>query len=190
MWRVFFKGVIACVCLLGCTQDREKTVEVPRFHEMPLLCDVAQISVSCTFRSTEVDPSIEHLVTPSFPEVVEKWAKKCFVASGTQGQMRVIIEEASISAFPVAEPQGFFASTFFSPKIQYTAYCVIKLEIHKAAHIPLHTHRVYVSVSKKAGRDISEENRDILLRAMMHNMLERLHTEVLNKAINTAFING
>ncbi|MDR0407254.1 MAG: hypothetical protein LBH38_04240 [Holosporales bacterium] len=170
---------IVCVYLCGCSADKESASVTELFYQTPIALDTANVSMVRAFHPTELAPHLEHLVTPSFPEVVESWAEKCLIPSGAHGQTRVIIEEASICAFPVAEPQGFFASTFTTPKVQYTAQCLMTLEKKDAAKAPAYSHRIQVSVNKVAERDISAEKRDTILRTIMREILERLHAELI-----------
>jgi hypothetical protein len=176
---IFLWGLIACVCLLGFTYYKEKKSTVDPIYKMPISFDVAKISVSCTFHPTETAPNVEHLVTPSFPEVAQQWAEKILTASGAQGQINVVIEEASITAFPVAEPRGFWVSILSSSKVQYTARCVIRLETRKTAHASPSAYCVQASVNKVTEQNVSAEKRDVVLRDMMQSTLECLRAELL-----------
>jgi hypothetical protein len=137
---------------------------------------VAHVSVvPATQVSEGLSTSVE--MTPPFSESIVRWAEKNLVAGGTQGEAQAVVESASLDVFPVAEPQGFFASTFATAKVQYTAHCVLVLQQKKAGKSPI-TYRVQVSVKKTAERDPSPKARETVLRTLVQEVLLRLRQEV------------
>lgn len=113
--RAFALSLGLALALGACTSSAPlappENVEITFQHRAPINLDIARIEIVDAYEPPLRHPNVEHLHALSPSEVATRWTAERLRAVGRQGQITLIIQDASVVEEPIKVADGF--SGFF-----------------------------------------------------------------------------
>lgn len=144
-------------------------------NRAPLRLNVAQVNVAQSYQPPMKLPNVDHTLPTPPIMAIKQWAGQRFVAAGTQGNLEITIEDASVIETPLAKKDGLTGFFTDDQEARYDAHIKITIRLYDGVNT--------ISVAEATAetsrwRTINEKATVAQREAMFNSMLQEMITQL------------
>lgn len=148
-------------------------------NRAPIRLNVAQITITENYRAPMALPNVDHTL-PTPPIVaIKQWAGQRFIAAGSQGQLEITVDDASVKETPLQKKEGLTGFFTDDQEARYDAHIKLTLRLYDGVNT-ISTGEAVAEVSR--WRTINEKatvaQREAMFNSMLQDMMLQLDGEV------------
>ena len=162
--------------LAACDTGGGAPVSAPNFKRyQPIYMKVSKIEVLEEYRSPNVAPNVEHMMSYSPADAMQIWVKQRLRAAGGPKTMQVIIKDASVVGQDVPGSDVMFG---WGGTRQYDTRLEVELRVYGDAALSEASVGVVATRTLKLPASASVATRDQKFRAMIEEMMTTVNAEM------------
>lgn len=134
-FRIITRNIFALagvLALLSCAAPPPKPTfaEITWSHLPPFKFNAAKVEVVSVYKPTFQPPYVEHEFETPPERVIRRWVQDRIVPAGSQGSVKVIINDASVKEIQLEHPKDFSSHFTTEQGQQYDAIVDVTIEIY------------------------------------------------------------
>jgi hypothetical protein len=173
-------AIAATLALGACTSapPRPQARQISFANLAPISFDVARIEVVQQYQPPQVPPNVEHLTPVQPTDAIRRWANERVRAMGSNGTMRVIIKDASITETHLKPTTGVRGTFTTDQSERYDG----RLSVDLVVEVPSRQFQGYtgatVSRTISVPENVSLQGREDAWHSLVERMMADLNAKL------------
>ena len=178
--KKFFALALIALALASC-QDAPAPSSAAALNfggKAPLRLNVAQISITQAYQPPMAAPHVDHTMPTPPIMAIKQWAGQRFAAAGSQGNLEITIEDASVKETPLPKKDGLTGFFTDDQEARYDAHIAITIRLYDGVNtISVAEAKAEVTRMRTINEKATVAQREAMFNGIVQDMMLQLDSE-------------